>query len=105
MRPRFRNAVVALLLAPCITAAPQTTTEWLRSEAGGDWKSITTDPFVRQLADGTLPNATLARYLVQDHKFVDAFMVLLASMVAHAPTLEDRVPGPTRRPRCCLRHG
>ena len=104
MQPRLRNAVVALLL-PCITAAPQSTTEWLRSEAGGDWTSITTDSFVEQLAAGTLDNSTLARYLVQDHKFVDAFMVLLASMVAHAPTLEDRVPGLTRRPRCCLRHG
>ena len=103
MQFRLQTAVVALLL-PCITAAPQSTTEWLRSEAV-DWKSITTDPFVEQLAAGTLPNATLARYLVQDHKFVDAFMVLLASMVAHAPTLEDRVPGLTQRPRCCLRHG
>ena len=104
MQFRLQTAVVALLLAR-ITAAPQSTTEWLRSEAGSAWTSITTDPFVEQLAAGTLPNATLARYLVQDHKFVDAFMVLLASMVAHAPTLEDRVPGSTRRPRCCLRHG
>ncbi len=92
MQFRLQTAV-ALLLAPLITAAPQTTTEWLRGEAGSDWTSITTDPFVEQLAAGTLPNATLARYLVQDHKFVDAFMILLASMVAHAPTLVDRVPG------------
>ena len=104
MQFRLQIAVVALLL-PCITAAPQSTTEWLRSEAGSAWTSITTDPFVEQLAAGTLPNATLARYLVQDHKFVDAFMVLLASMVARAPSLEDRVPGLTRRPRCCLRDG
>jgi thiaminase len=27
------------------------------------------------------------RYLVQDHKFIDAFSVLLASAIAHAPTL------------------
>lgn len=85
------RAVVLLLIAPFVTA--ETTTEWLRSEAGDDWAAITTDPFVSQLADGTITNATLTRYLVQDHKFVDAFMVLLASMVAHAPTLVDRVPG------------
>ena len=103
MRLHLSHVAVLALIAPF--AAAETTTEWLRSEAGGDWNSITTDPFVEQLAAGTLPNATLARYLVQDHKFVDAFMVLLASMVAHAPTLEDRVPGSTRRPRCCLRHG
>jgi thiaminase/transcriptional activator TenA len=87
------GTLLPLLLAPLIAAAPQTTTEWLRSEAGSDWTSITTDPFVSQLADGTITNATLTRYLVQDHKFVDAFMVLLASMVAHAPSLVDRVPG------------
>ena len=103
MRLHLSHAAVLALIAPF--AAAETTTEWLRSEAGSAWTSITTDPFVHQLADGTLPNATLARYLVQDHKFVDAFMVLLASMVAHAPTLEDRVPGLTQRPRCCLRHG
>ena len=103
MQLHLSHAAVLALVAPF--AAAETTTEWLRREAGGDWASITTDPFVRQLAAGTLDNTTLARYLVQDHKFVDAFMVLLASMVAHAPTLVDRVPGPTRRPRCCLRHG
>ena len=103
MRLHLSHAAALALIAPFVAA--ETTTEWLRSEAGGAWNSITTDPFVQQLADGTLDNSTLARYLVQDHKFVDAFMVLLASMVAHAPTLEDRVPGLTQRPRCCLRHG
>ena len=91
MRLHLSHAAVLALIAPFVAA--ETTTEWLRSEAGSAWNSITTDPFVQQLADGTLPNATLARYLVQDHKFVDAFMVLLASMVAHAPSLVDRVPG------------
>ena len=92
--------VVAAFLGPTgmllYTAAakePVTTTEWLRAEAGADWTAITTDPFVEELAAGTLDNATLTRYLVQDHKFVDGFMVLLASMVAAAPRLADRLPG------------
>lgn len=35
----------------------------------------------------------MRRYLIQDHRFLDAFVVLLASMVAHAPTLKDRIEG------------
>ena len=60
MQLHLSHAAVLALVAPF--AAAETTTEWLRSEAGSAWKSITTDPFVQQLADGTLPNATLARY-------------------------------------------
>ena len=33
------------------------------------------------------------RPCVQDHRFLDAFVVLLSSMVAAARTLEDRIPG------------
>lgn len=35
----------------------------------------------------------LKKYLIQDHRFLDAFVVLLASMVAGCRKLEDRIPG------------
>lgn len=35
----------------------------------------------------------LKKYLIQDHRFIDAFVVLLASMVASCRKLEDRIPG------------
>ena len=35
----------------------------------------------------------LEKYLIQDHRFLDSFVVLLASMVASCRTLEDRIPG------------
>eukprot|EP00439_Symbiodinium_sp_Y106_P087315 s171_g45.t1 len=35
----------------------------------------------------------MRRYLIQDHRFLDAFVVLLSSMIAHAKSLEDRIPG------------
>lgn len=35
----------------------------------------------------------LKKYLIQDYRFLDAFVILLASMVAHARNLEDRIPG------------
>lgn len=86
------RASLALASLTISIASAQTTTEWLVSESP-HWYAITHDPFCDELAAGTLPNATLTRYLVQDHKFLDAFVVLLASMIAHAPTLADRVPG------------
>lgn len=68
-------------------------TETLRDEVAAEWQRITNDPFTDELAAGTLPNATLATYLIQDHRFLDSFSVLLASMIAAAPSLEDRIPG------------
>jgi len=68
-------------------------TDWLRAEAGADWDSITHHPFTDMLAEGTLPKEVLVRYLIQDHRFLDSFIVLLASMVAAAPSLLDRIPG------------
>jgi len=35
----------------------------------------------------------LKHYLVQDHRFLDVFVVLLATAVAKARTLKDRIPG------------
>lgn len=35
----------------------------------------------------------MKRYLIQDHRFLDAFVVLLASTIAKARTLGDRIPG------------
>lgn len=40
-----------------------------------------------------LYTAVLKKYLIQDYRFLDAFVILLASMVAHARNLEDRIPG------------
>eukprot|EP00522_Entomoneis_paludosa_P016085 CAMPEP_0172463610 /NCGR_PEP_ID=MMETSP1065-20121228/47788_1 /TAXON_ID=265537 /ORGANISM="Amphiprora paludosa, Strain CCMP125" /LENGTH=184 /DNA_ID=CAMNT_0013219605 /DNA_START=45 /DNA_END=599 /DNA_ORIENTATION=+ len=34
----------------------------------------------------------LKRYLIQDYRFLDAFCVLLGSIVAHARNLQDRIP-------------
>ena len=35
----------------------------------------------------------LKKYLLQDHRFLDAFVILLASTIAKARSLEDRIPG------------
>eukprot|EP00635_Sarcinochrysidales_sp_CCMP3193_P008223 CAMPEP_0118896650 /NCGR_PEP_ID=MMETSP1166-20130328/4415_1 /TAXON_ID=1104430 /ORGANISM="Chrysoreinhardia sp, Strain CCMP3193" /LENGTH=215 /DNA_ID=CAMNT_0006835709 /DNA_START=15 /DNA_END=662 /DNA_ORIENTATION=+ len=66
--------------------------ETLRDEAGDAWRAITEDPFTDALAAGTLPRERMVTYLVQDHRFVDAFSVLLCSMLSKV-TLQDRIFG------------
>ena len=68
-------------------------TEELRREAGGLWDEIIGHRFTDELAAGTIDADVLKRYLIQDHRFLDAFVVLLASAVASARTLADRIPG------------
>mmetsp|Transcript_52620 Transcript_52620/g.87374 ORF Transcript_52620/g.87374 Transcript_52620/m.87374 type:complete len:263 (-) Transcript_52620:135-923(-) len=70
-----------------------TFTEQLREDAGPNWTAVIAHRFTDEIAAGTISPSVLKRYLVQDHKFVDTFVVLLASMIAAAPSLEDRVPG------------
>lgn len=49
--------------------------------------------FTKELAANTIDRKVLKKYLVQDHRFLDAFVILLASMISNARTLEDRIPG------------
>ena len=68
-------------------------TDELRALAGSKWDAVVEHRFTDELAAGTIADGVLARYLIQDHRFLDAFVVLLASMIAAAPTLADRIPG------------
>mmetsp|Transcript_51718 Transcript_51718/g.60427 ORF Transcript_51718/g.60427 Transcript_51718/m.60427 type:complete len:219 (+) Transcript_51718:38-694(+) len=70
-----------------------TFTDKLRSEAGEQWDRVINHKFTTELASGKINREVLKRYLIQDHRFLDSFVVLLASMVAKARTLEDRIPG------------
>uniref|UniRef100_A0A7S3TIR6 Thiaminase-2/PQQC domain-containing protein n=1 Tax=Strombidinopsis acuminata TaxID=141414 RepID=A0A7S3TIR6_9SPIT len=68
-------------------------TESMRQAAGTKWTCIVNHKFADELAAGTISPAVMKRYCIQDHRFLDSFVVLLSSMVAHAPSLPDRVPG------------
>ena len=68
-------------------------TDWLRQQCAEDWDAAVDNPFVRELVAGTLPHAKLAAYLVQDYTFIEGFVRLLASQIAHAPSLPDALPG------------
>lgn len=66
----------------------------LRAKAGDQWERVVHHKFTKELAAGTIDkDRVLKRYLIQDHRFLDSFVVLLASIVANLPTLKDRIPG------------
>jgi len=67
-------------------------TEHLKSLALQDWQAATRHPFTAALADGTLGEDKMLAYLRQDHLFIDGFVRLLASAIAHAPSLSDAIP-------------
>ncbi|MEM9583904.1 MAG: TenA family protein [Pseudomonadota bacterium] len=67
-------------------------TEMLRDTILQEWNAATDHAFCKQLADGSLPLDKMRWYLVQDYKFIDQFVRLLATSIAHAPTLADAVP-------------
>jgi thiaminase/transcriptional activator TenA len=57
----------------------------LVQEAGDLWTLGTEAPFLRKLADGTLPEAVFARWLEQDYHFVRALTSFQAVLAAKAP--------------------
>ena len=67
-------------------------TDHLQSLCAEDWQVATRHAFTDQLAAGTLPEARMLAYLRQDYLFIDGFVRLLASAIAHAPTCPTRSP-------------
>ncbi|KGJ06405.1 thiaminase (transcriptional activator TenA) [Paracoccus halophilus] len=65
--------------------------ETLRRENGANWSAAVTHRFVRELLDGSIPDAVMAGYLVQDHRFLDAFLTLLGAAIASADRFESRL--------------
>lgn len=67
-------------------------TDWLRERTEPTWSDAVGHRFVAELADGTLEDAVMARYLVQDYSFLDSFVRLVGSAIVKAPALADRIP-------------
>lgn len=61
----------------------------LRQQAGGDWEQYVAHPFLRQLADGTLPERAFRRYLTQDYLFLIHFARSYALLVSKLRTLPE----------------
>src|ERR1700732_4833202 len=66
-------------------------TEILRAASGPAWWDTGRHRFVSELFAGAVPDAVMARYLIQDHRFLDSFLTLLGATLASADTFEARV--------------
>ena len=66
-------------------------TATLRRQSEPTWSAAVGHRFVTQLCDGSLPDAVMVRYLVQDHRFLDSFLTLLGAAIATADTFEARL--------------
>ena len=66
-------------------------TEHLRDLAEPDWSEAATHRFTRELMAGTLAPEVMARYLVQDHRFVDRFLMLIGAAMAASDRFESRL--------------
>lgn len=66
--------------------------EKLRIENSVNWLAATEHAFCQELAEGSLPVVKMREYLRQDYTFLDAFVRLAASAIAHAPSLADSIP-------------
>jgi len=70
---------------------PERFTETLRAASEPGWTDAVGHRFVKELFTGTVPDAVIARYLIQDHRFLDSFLTLLGAVLASADTFEARL--------------
>jgi len=66
-------------------------TETLRAASEPGWSDAVRHRFVKELFTGAVPDRVMARYLVQDHRFLDSFLILLGAALATADTFEARL--------------
>jgi thiaminase/transcriptional activator TenA len=70
---------------------PERFTETLRAASEPGWSDAVGHRFVKELFTGAMPDAVMARYLIQDHRFLDSFLTLLGAVLASADTFEARL--------------
>jgi thiaminase (transcriptional activator TenA) len=66
-------------------------TETLRAASEPSWSRAVEHRFVKELFTGAVPDTVMARYLIQDHRFLDSFLLLLGAALASADTFEARL--------------
>ena len=63
----------------------------LRAECATDWQACCQHRFVDELFAGSISDAHLRAYLVQDYQFIDRFVALLGAAIASADQFAARV--------------
>lgn len=66
-------------------------TETLRRASEPDWSAAVGHRFVQELCAGTVSDAVMGTYLIQDHRFIDSFLALLGAAVATADSFAARL--------------
>lgn len=64
------------------------TAERAWESVAGTFAAVVEHPFVTGLQDGTLPQETFDRYLVDDARYLDRYARVLAQLAVRAPTTE-----------------
>jgi thiaminase (transcriptional activator TenA) len=70
---------------------PERVTETLRAASEPAWSQAVGHRFVTELFAGALPDAVMARYLIQDHRFLDSFLTLLGAALAGSDTFAAKL--------------
>ena len=70
---------------------PERFTETLRTASKAGWSHAVQHRFVNELIAGAVTDAVMARYLIQDHRFLDSFLVLLGAALTSADTFAARL--------------
>ena len=66
-------------------------TDTLRRASEPTWSGAVEHRFVRELHDGSIDDAVMASYLIQDHRFLDSFLTLLGAAIATSDSFEARL--------------
>ena len=78
-------------IEPAHVTEPTRFTERLRAAAEPNWTAAVTHRFTRELLSGAVAPTVMARYLIQDHRFLDAFLMLLGAAMATSDRFEARL--------------
>lgn len=66
-------------------------TEILRNQNLPTWSAAVNHRFVEELVTGTVDDRVMINYLIQDHRFLDSFLILVGAAMASADTTEARL--------------
>ncbi|NLV09681.1 transcriptional regulator [Halomicrobium mukohataei] len=62
-------------------------TDWCRQRAEPDWTAAVEHPFTVGFRDGTIEDAAVRRYLVQDYAFLDSLVGAIGHALGDAPSM------------------
>lgn len=65
--------------------------EQLRMASEPVWSQAVEHRFVKELLTGTVDDAVMAKYLIQDHRFIHNFLVLMGAALSFSDTFASRI--------------